>query len=109
MAISIQSIRRAGEIAVSEEIPNLRERLDWADRDPTVAEMMCFTDLEIARILNVSTRSVGRYVSSSTLRAFYLVPPNRCRRFTLPDVKAFIRSRVSVGRTKFTKRQHRHR
>lgn len=96
MAISIESIRRAGEIAVSDEIPNLRERLVWADRDPTIAEMMCFTDREVAKILNISTRSVSRYVRRGDLQAFYLTPPNRTRRFTLPDVKAFIRSRVSV-------------
>jgi hypothetical protein len=95
VSINIEAVRRAGAVAVSEEIPNLRERLEWADRDPTIAEAMCFTDQEVAYILNVSTRSVGRFVERGDLRAFYLTSPRRTRRFTLPDIKAFVRSKVS--------------
>lgn len=94
MSIDIEAIRRATQVAVSQEIPDLRERLDWADRDPTIEEAMCFTDREVAYILNVSVRSVGRYVERGDLRAIYLTAPRRTRRFTLPQVKAFLRKRI---------------
>ncbi len=98
MSIDIEAVRRATQVAVSQEIPDLRERLDWADRDPTIEEAMCFTDREVAYILNVSVRSVGRYVERGDLRAIYLTPVRRTRRFTLPDVKAFLRIRISDAR-----------
>lgn len=97
MSINIEAVRREFDLALSEEIPNLRERLDWADRDPTISEAMCFTDREVAYILNVSQRSVSRYVQRGDLRAIYLTEPRRTMRFTLPDVKAFIRQRVSAS------------
>ena len=95
MSVNIAALRRAVDVAINEEIPHLRERLDWADRDPTIAEAMCLTDREVAYILNVSTRTVSRFVERGDLRPIYLTRPRRTRRFTLPDVKAFIRERVS--------------
>ncbi len=95
MSVNVGAVRRAFSIAISDEIDDLKERLDWADRDPTVAEMMCFTDREVAYILNVSARTVSRYVQRGELRATYLTAPGRTRRFTLPDVKAFMRTRIT--------------
>ena len=95
MSVSIEAIRRHIEVARSQQIPNLKERLDWANREPTIEEAVCFTDRDVAYILNVSTRTVSRLVQRGELRAFYLTDGRRTRRFSLPDVKAFIRSRVS--------------
>ena len=46
MSINMEAVRKTIDLALSEEIPNLRERLDWADRDPTISEAMCFSDRE---------------------------------------------------------------
>lgn len=89
------AVRRAFDIAISSEIDGLKERLEWADRDPTVAEMMCFTDREVAYILNVSVRTVSRFVERGDLRPIYLTDFRRTRRFTLPEVKAFLRRRIT--------------
>lgn len=93
--MNIEAIGREFDLAISEEIANLRERLEWADRDPTIEEAMCFTDRDVAYILKVSVRSVSRYVERGDLRAIYLSESKRTRRFTLPDIKAFIRGRVA--------------
>jgi uncharacterized protein (UPF0212 family) len=98
MSIDVEAVRRAMQVAVSKEVSDLNERLDWADRDPTLEEAMCFTDREAAYILNVSPRSIGRYVKRGDLHAIYLTPPHRTRRFLLPDIKAFIRKGIRDSR-----------
>ena len=92
MSINVEAVRKKFEShLLAEEIKELNERIGWAEDHAEWGDVMLFTDRQVAHILQVSPRTIGRYVRAGQLTAIYLTPPNRTRRFTLPDVKDFLR------------------
>ena len=68
MSIDLDALKRLLDVAKSLDIDDLEERLDWADRDPSVEEAALFTDREVAYFLRVSPRTVSRFVD----RGFFI-------------------------------------